>query len=59
MAGRFAARRVCSRPNLEKPPLEWAAGGLSSENQWNPIEEGIYGAKEGSEGISTIEFCQS
>ena len=36
----------------------WDTGGLSSENQWNPIEEGIYGAKGGSEGAKATEFSQ-
>ena len=58
MAGRFAARRGCGRSNLEKPPQEWDTGGLSSENQWNPIEEGIYGAEEGSKGPKATEFNQ-
>ena len=58
MAGRFAARRGCGRPNLEKPPREWDTGGLSSENQWNPMEECIYGAGEGSEGAQVTEFNQ-
>ena len=56
MAGRFAARRVCGPSNLEKPPREWDTGGLSFENQWNPVEEGIYGAEEGSEGAKATEF---
>ena len=58
MAGRFAARRGCGRSNLEKPPRELDTGGLSSENQWNPIEEGIYGAEEGSEGAKATESNQ-
>ena len=59
VAGRYAARRGFGRPNLEEPPREWDAGGLSSKNQWNPIQEGIYGAKEGSEGAKATELCQS
>ena len=59
MAGGFAARLGCVPSNLEKPPREWEPGGLSSKNQWNPIEEVIYGAKEGSERAKATEFCQS
>ena len=59
MAGRFAAKRGCGRPNLEKPPHEWDTGGLLSENQWNPIKEGIDGAEEASEGAKATELCQS
>ena len=59
MAGQFAARRGGSRPNLEKPPREWDAEELSSKYHWNPIKEGIHGAKEGSEGAKATEFCQS
>ena len=33
--------RGCGRPNLQKPPREYDTGGLSSKNQWNPIEEGL------------------
>ena len=58
MAGRFAARRGCGRWNLEKPPREWDTGGLSSENQWNRIEEVIYGAEKGSKGAKATEFNQ-
>ena len=58
MARWFAARRSCGRSNLRMPPQEWDTGGLSSENQWNPIEEGIYGAKEVSEGAEATEFSQ-
>ena len=58
MTGRFAAKRGCGQSNLEKFPREWDTGGLSSENRWNPIEEGIYGAKEGSEGAKATEFSQ-
>ena len=58
MAGRFAARRGCGRPNLQKPPREWDNGGLSSKNQWNLIVEGIYGAEQGSEGARATEFNQ-
>ena len=58
MAGRFAATRGCDRSNLEKPPLEWDTGGLSSKSQWNPIKEGIYDAQEGSEGAKATEFNQ-
>ena len=58
MALRFAARRGGGRPNLEKPPQEWDNGGLSSETQWNPIKEGIYGAEESPEGAKSTEFSQ-
>ena len=58
MAGQLAARRGCGRPNFERPPREWNAGGLSSKNQWNPIEEGIYGAEDGSAGPKATELCQ-
>ena len=49
MAGRLEARRGCGQPNLVKRPGYGDTGGISSKNQWNPIEEGIYGADEGSE----------
>ena len=59
MARGIAARRGCGRPNLEKPPQEWDNGGVSSENRWNLIEEGIYGAEEGFEGAKATELCQT
>ena len=58
MAGRFAGKRDFSRSKLEKPPRQWDTGGLSSENQWYPLEEGIYRAEEGSEGAKATEFNQ-
>ena len=59
MAGRFAARGGYGQLNLEKPPREWDTGGLSSRNQWNPIDEGIYGAKEGSEGPKPLRLARA
>ena len=58
-AGQIAARRGYGQPNLGKPSREWDAGGLSFENQWNLIEECIYGANESSKGVNDTEFCQS
>ena len=58
--------RVCAQASsgtqtrpLGRPPRERDAGGLSSENRWNLMKEGIYGANEGSEGARATEFCQS